>query len=222
MAILASAVLPSTLNIKVKQLEHQPSQLHGFLQLNGHRRVSPRRRMKVTMAQFCEPNKIREQLNIIKERLWETTPETVKDFPWKKAENLLLERLLFVGHKALKLSLVTVFVISSLSDFLYSISRNQELMVPFGLIVGCLMTDFLKETSQEAFRSPEEKGLKWHLLAIGCFFVVVKFVSALSAIRTRVFLLHVANGGLMQALWLWRSLLEEHESNGSSAADAQS
>lgn len=111
--------------------------------------------MKVTMAQFCEPNKIREQLNIIKERLWETTPETVKDFPWKKAENLLLERLLFVGHKALKLSLVTVFVISSLSDFLYSISRNQELMVPFGLIVGCLMTDFLKETSQEAFRSPE-------------------------------------------------------------------
>ncbi|XP_021284491.1 uncharacterized protein LOC110416748 isoform X2 [Herrania umbratica] len=178
--------------------------------------------MKITMAQSGEPKKIREQLNIIKETLWEATPETVKDFPWKKAENLLLERLLFVGQKALKLSLVTVFVISSLSDFLYSISRNQELMVPFGLIVGCLMTDFLKETSQEAFRFPEEKGLKWHLLALGGFFVVVKFVSTFSAIRTQVFLLHVANGGLMQALWLWRSLLEEHESKGSSAADAQS
>ena len=111
--------------------------------------------MKIPMAQFQfgEPNKIKEQLNIVKERLRENTPDSVKDFPWKKAENLLLQSLLFAGKKALKLSLVAFFVLSCLSDFIYSISRNQELMIPFGLIVGCLMTDFLKETSQEAFRS---------------------------------------------------------------------
>ncbi|XVF36477.1 hypothetical protein REPUB_Repub19eG0061800 [Reevesia pubescens] len=235
MALLTSSVFPSTLNFKVKQFEHQPSsQLHGFLsQLNGHHRVSPKCRMKITMAQFGEPNKIKEQLNIIKERLWENTPDSIKDFPWKKAENLLLEKLLFVGKKALKLSLFTVFVLSCLSDFIYSISRNQELMIPFGLIVGYLMTDFLKETSQEAFGSSEGKGLKmkWKLLAIGGFFAVVKFVSTYFAIRTQVFLLHVANGGLMQVLWLWKSLLEENggeEGNllsmqgGSSAADAES
>ncbi|XWS14841.1 hypothetical protein CRYUN_Cryun35bG0043100 [Craigia yunnanensis] len=157
MALLASSVLPSTLNIKVKQFKYQhSSQLHGFLlQLNGHRRVSPKCGMRITMARFGKPNKIKEQLNIIKEKLWEHTPDSVKDFPWKKAENLLLQRLLSVGHKALKLSLVTLFVFSFLSDFIYSISRNQELMIPCGLIVGCLMTDFLKETSQEAFRSSE-------------------------------------------------------------------
>ncbi|XVE55695.1 hypothetical protein DITRI_Ditri03aG0179100 [Diplodiscus trichospermus] len=217
MALLASPVSPSTLNIKVKQFEHQPSsQLHGFLlQLNGHRRVTPKCGMRITMARFGEPNKIKEQLNIIKEKLWEHTPDSVKDIPWKKAENLLLQRLLSVGQKALKLSIVTLFVFSFLSDFIYSISRNQELMIPFGLIVGCFLADFLKET-YEAFCSTEGKGLKlkWQLLAIGGFFVFVKFVSAYFTILTWVFLMHVVNGGLMQVLWLWRSLLEENGGEG--------
>ncbi|XVE95084.1 hypothetical protein REPUB_Repub02eG0065700 [Reevesia pubescens] len=176
MALLPSSVLPSTLNIKVKQFEHQPSQLHGLLlQVNGYRRVSPKCGMKTSMVQFGEPSKFKEQLNSMKE-------------------------------------------------------RNQELMIPFGLIVGCLMSDFLKETFQEVFRSSEGKDLKmkWQLLAISGFFVVVKFVSTYFAMRTRVYLLHVANGGLMQVLWLWRSLLKENGGNllsmqdGSSAADAES
>ncbi|KAK8623447.1 hypothetical protein V6N13_118332 [Hibiscus sabdariffa] len=212
MALLASAVLPSTLNTKVKQYEHQPcsSQLHSFqLQLNSRRRrVSPKCRMKITMAQFGDPNKIKEQLAIIKNKLWENSPESVKSFPWQKAENLLLEKLIIAGQKVLKLSFLAFVVLSCLSDFMFSISRNLELMIPFGLIVGLLMSDFLKETSQEAFRSFEGKDMemKWQLLAMCGFFVVFKFVSAYFAIQTRVFLSHVANGGLMQVLWLWRSL----------------
>ncbi|OMO70954.1 hypothetical protein COLO4_28429, partial [Corchorus olitorius] len=140
----------------VNQFKHQPfSQLHRDLQLNGHRRISPKHRKKIIMAQFGDPNKIKEQLYFIKERLWETTPDSVKDFPWKKAENLVLKKFLFVGKKALKLTLLILFVFSCVSDFINSIAINQELMIPFGLIVGCLMTDFLKETSQVAFPSCE-------------------------------------------------------------------
>lgn len=233
MALLASYAFPSALNIRVKQLEHRPPQLHGFLlQLNGHRRrVSPKCGLRTTMAQFHEPNKIKEQLNIVKEKLWERTSDSVKDFPWKKAQNLLLQRLVSVGKKAWKLSLVTFFIFSFLSDFMYSISRNQELMIPFGLLIGCLMTDFLKETSLAllAFRSSQRSDLnmKWQLLAIGGFFVVVKFVSVYFAIQNRVFLSHVGNGGLLQVLWLWKSLLEENgdlfsAQDGSSAAGAES
>ncbi|GMJ02545.1 hypothetical protein HRI_003923700 [Hibiscus trionum] len=178
MALLASSVLPSTLNFKVKQYEHQPcsSQLHSF----RGRRVSPKCQMKITMAQFGDPNKIKEQLAVIKNKLWDNSPQSVKSFPWKKAENLLLEKLIIAGQKALKLSFVAFFVFSCLSDFMFSISRNQELMIPFGLIVGLLMSDFLKETSREAFRSFEGKDLevKWQLLAMGGFFAVFKFVSA--------------------------------------------
>ncbi|XP_039055331.1 uncharacterized protein LOC120198001 isoform X2 [Hibiscus syriacus] len=211
MALLASSLVPSTLNIKVRQHEHQPCsfQLNSFpLQLSRRRRrVSTTRQMKITMALFGNPNKIKEQLVIIRDKLWENSPNSVKSFPWKKAENLLLDKLIIAGQKALKFFLVTFIVISCLSDFMFSISRNQELIIPFGLIVGLLMSYFLKETSQEAFRSFQGKDLefKWQLLAMGGLFVVFKFVSAFFVIRTKVFLLHVANGGLMQVLWLWKS-----------------
>ncbi|KAG8503187.1 hypothetical protein CXB51_001035 [Gossypium anomalum] len=222
MALLTSSLLPSSLNIKVKQYEHQPccSQLHNF------HRLSPKCHLKITMAQFWEPNKMKEQLNTIKERLWENSPDSVKAFPWKKTENLLLDKLLIAGNKALKLSIVTVFVFSCLSDFIYSISRNQELMIPFGLIVGVVMSDFLKQTSQEAFRSSEGKELemKWQVLWMGGLFVVIKLVCAWFGIGTRVFLLHVANGGLMQVLWQWRSLLAENGpmEDGSTPSSAES
>ncbi|KAK8512395.1 hypothetical protein V6N13_083065 [Hibiscus sabdariffa] len=229
MALLASYVLPSTLNTKVKQYEHQPcsSQLHSFqLQLKSRprRRVSPKCQMKITMAQFGDPNKIKEQLAIIKNKLWENSPESVKSFPWQKAENLLLEKLIIAGQKALKLFFVAFFVFSCLSDFMFSISRNQELMIPFGLIVGLLMSDFLKETSQEAFRSFEGKDMemKWQLSAMCGFFVVFKFVSAFFSIQTRVFLSHVANGGLMQVLWLWRGLEAGNEDSLFSMKDGSS
>nr|KJB14200.1 hypothetical protein B456_002G137100 [Gossypium raimondii] len=222
MALLTSSLLPSSLNIKVKQYEHQSCcyQLHNF------HRLSPKCHLKITMAQFWEPNKMKEQLNTIKERLWENSPDSVKAFPWKKAENLLLDKLLVAGNKALKLSIVTVFVFSCLSDFIHSIYRNQELMIPFGLIVGVLMSDFLKQTSQEAFRSFEGKDLemKWQVLWMGGLFVVIKLVCAWFGIGTRVFLLHVANGGLMQVLWQWRSSLAENGSmeDGSTPSSAES
>lgn len=64
-----------------------------------------------------------------------------------------------------------------------------------------------------------------HLLAIGSFFVVVKFISVCFAIKARVLLLHIANGGLMEVLWLWKRLVKEDEGddgNFSSRQDASS
>lgn len=77
------------------------------------------------------------------------------------------------------------------------------------------------------FLQRSDLNMKWQLLAIGGFFVVVKFVSVYFAIQNRVFLSHVGNGGLLQVLWLWKSLLEENgdlfsAQDGSSAAGAES
>lgn len=49
---------------------------------------------------------------------------------------------------------------------------------------------------------------KKNLIGIGCFFVLVKCLSAYFGIRGKVFLLHVVNGGFMQVLWLWKTLLK--------------
>lgn len=108
--------------------------------------------MKVTMSEFGEPNKVKIQMGAVKEKLWEAIPNSVKDLEWKKAVDILLGRLLFLGQKAFKWSLIVYLIASFLSDFVFSISRNQELMIPFGLLVGCFIADFLNETSQQVFK----------------------------------------------------------------------
>lgn len=102
-------------------------------------------------AQIGEPNKAKLELGTARKRLWDAVPEPLKQFQWKKAENILFERLLLLGRKALKWSLVTFFVFSSLSDVVFSISTNQELMIPLGLLVGCLLSDFFTETLNQLF-----------------------------------------------------------------------
>ncbi|KAG6699113.1 hypothetical protein I3843_08G053900 [Carya illinoinensis] len=151
-ALPAFALLPST--PKFRYVQDQPYQ-QSCLRLRGHHQLSPICSMKVSMAEFGEPNKVKMQIDVVREKLWEATPDSVKEIPWKKAEKILLERLLLLGQNAFKWALVIFFIFSSLSDVIFSISRNQELIIPCGLFVGCLMTDFLKEITNELFRNSE-------------------------------------------------------------------
>ncbi|KAK2660071.1 hypothetical protein Ddye_006604 [Dipteronia dyeriana] len=212
MALPASTLLSLTPKFQIIKLcKHQTSQLQSCSLWGVRYKNSRKCSVKVTVAQMGDPDKVKLQLSIVKERLWEAVPDSAKDFPWQKAEKTMLEKLFVLGQKALKWSLIVLFIFSSLSDAIFSISRNQELMIPFGLLVGHLMTDFLRETLLELFRGSEGKVLQREFLGLGCFFVLVKFMSAFFALQARVFLLHVANGGLMQVLWLWRSLVEEDD-----------
>lgn len=137
------------------QIKHFHCQLRRHSRSCVHYQTFPTCSMKVSMREFRDPNKFKMQINIVRKKLWEVIPDSVKEIPWKKAEDILLERLIFLGQKGLKWTLITLFIFSSLSDVIFSFSRNQELIFPFGLFVGCLMTDFIKETSQELFRHSE-------------------------------------------------------------------
>ncbi|KAJ9166385.1 hypothetical protein P3X46_021151 [Hevea brasiliensis] len=208
---MASSLFTSSPKFQIILFKNQPGQLHRWQFLRAHSHRSPTPFMKITNSQFGKTNKVNLQFSIAKERLWVATPDPVKEFPWRKAGDVLLKRLLFIGQAALKWSLITIFIFSSVSDVIFSISRNQELMIPVGLLIGCLITDYLKEILQEMLQASEDKGLNILLVSISCFFVLVKVISAYFAARTQVFLLHVANGGLLQVLWLWRQLLKEND-----------
>ena len=54
----------------------------------------------------------------------------------------------------------------------------------------------------------QERGKNWQLLVIGCFFVLVRIFAICIAVEPQSFLLHAANGGLMQILWQWRTSLQ--------------
>ncbi|KAM0968219.1 hypothetical protein ACFX1Q_017417 [Malus domestica] len=81
-----------------------------------------------------------------------------------------------------------------LSDIIFSISRNYELVIPFGLFVGCFLTDVLEEALQQLLPSSEENatnGIEKYLFGISYFLAAVKFVSAGLPMQARGFLLHV-------------------------------
>ncbi|KAI3880133.1 hypothetical protein MKW92_018414 [Papaver armeniacum] len=208
MALTASTVAP--FGFQIKLLNSQIFPVHSgsclLLSPNKHRQTIIKCSAKVTgFGQFGDPNKLKMQ----------TFPEPVKEFPWKKAEDIMLQRLLFLGKEALKWLLITLFAFSSLSDILLSISKNKELLIPLGLFIGCVVSDIFKETSKELFpsASAKEGGLKMNLVVIGAFFVFVKVVAAFLAVGGKVLLSHVGNGGLLQVLWMWRKIQEERDSD---------
>ncbi|CAK8569799.1 unnamed protein product [Lathyrus sativus] len=165
--------------------------------------------VKALVADNNEPNEVKMQIGIVKEKLKEVLPSPVQEFPWRKAQHTLLDRLPLLVQEALKWSLIAYFIISSLSDVAYTFYINRELIIPVGLFVGCLMADFLKEISLELFHQLEEIDLKWRRLGLCSLFVLVKLTSTWFSIQWGVFLLHVANGGLMQLLWYWRNFMED-------------
>ncbi|KAI3903448.1 hypothetical protein MKW98_032102 [Papaver atlanticum] len=218
MALTASTVAP--FGFQIKLLDSHIFSVHSgsclLLAPNKHRQTIIKCSAKVTgFGQFGDPSKLKMQVVDFGEKLWQTFPEPVKEFPWKKAEDIMLQRLLFLGKEAFKWSLITLFAFSSLSDILLSISKNKELLIPLGLFIGCVVSDIFKETSKELFpsSSAKEGGLKMNLVVIGAFFVFVKVVAAFLAVGGRVLLSHVGNGGLLQVLWVWRKIQEERNSD---------
>ncbi|CAL0322528.1 unnamed protein product [Lupinus luteus] len=213
MALLPSFPISSSPKLRVKLFQCQPCQAHRCSAIYPTHRTSYTHTLsiKVSKTDHSEPNEVKMQIGIVKEKLRDTLPVPVQEFPWRKAEHLLLQRLLSLAQEALKWSLILFFIFSSLSDIVYTFSINRELLIPVGLFVGCLISDFLKEISQEFFHRSEEKYSKWHLLGMYGLFVLLKFISTWFTIQPRVFLMHVANGGLMQVLWYWRNFMDDAE-----------
>ncbi|MED6198187.1 hypothetical protein PIB30_063691 [Stylosanthes scabra] len=213
MALIPSLAIPSSPKLRVNLFQCQSYQAHRCSEIRlPHRKFSTRTRsvkVKVSTADHNEPNGVNMQIRVFSEKLREAIPTSVQEFPWRKAEHIVLDRVGFLVQEAAKWSLILFFVFGSLSDAVYTFSVNRELIIPAGLFVGCLMADFLKEISQELFHRSEEKDLKWHLLGLYGFFVFVKFISTRFAIQPHIFLLHVGNGGLMQVLWSWKKSMED-------------
>lgn len=143
--------------MQMKSLKSQSFQLHSHLLINVRRcPISVASSFKLpTTSQFRDPSNIKLHMNYVRKKLWDVIPNPIKDFPWKKAEAIALKQFLVTGKEALKWSLVALLIVGSISDIIFSISTNKELLVPFGLFIGCIMAMFLKETSQELFPNLE-------------------------------------------------------------------
>ncbi|KAL6579416.1 hypothetical protein OROMI_009632 [Orobanche minor] len=66
-------------------------------------------------------------------------------------------------------------------------------------------SEFLKDVSQEFFNNNKEENRTWRIFGIGCTFLLLKSVAIQLSLDEQGFVWHVANGGLMQALWHLKS-----------------
>lgn len=125
------------------------------------------------MAEHNEPNEVKMKIGIMREKLKGTIPVFVQEFPWKKAEHIFLEKLLNLAQEAVKWSLVLFLIYSFVSDVVYTLSINRELVIPIGLFAGCLVADFLKEISQELFHRSEVyfEIVVYFIISLFCFCV---------------------------------------------------
>lgn len=173
--------------MQVKLFQCQPGQVYRCSAIHPpHRTFYPRTHsIKVSMADHNEPDEVKMQIGIMREKLREAIPISVQEFPWSKAQHILLERLLFLAQDAVKWSLILFFIISSLSDIVYTFSINRELLIPVGLFVGCHMADFLKEISQELFHRSKVYFELYLFFAVACS--VALFVWLLQSINVLSF-----------------------------------
>ena len=130
---------------------HQPC----IVSYVASQRASSKAPGKLVVAQFRMPDEAKMRMNAVKEQLWKSLPDSIKELPWKKVGDQLLKLLLSHSKEAFKWSFIAWFFLSFPSDILFAISRNQELMMPFGLFAGCFLADFMRETSEELFQQAQ-------------------------------------------------------------------
>ncbi|KAG0492635.1 hypothetical protein HPP92_006033 [Vanilla planifolia] len=112
------------------------------------------------------------------------------------------ESLISLGYDVVKWFLVTVLVVSFISDVFLAVSANREMLVPLGLFIGVMMADFLKESSHQFFENTEQRGNDIQKWGLGLLFVSIRFVFMSFRIRGWMLLSHISNGALMQIIWL--------------------
>ncbi|KAL3812304.1 hypothetical protein ACJIZ3_013572 [Penstemon smallii] len=212
MLLPATPISPSYVLIRSTKIEVCQLRSPFLTNARSHRKSASCSAKFPMMDPFHDPSKIIPYLNYTKEKLWEITPASVKQFPWKKAETVALQELLVLGKETLKWGLIACFAMSFISDVVYSISRNKELVFTFSLFVGCVMANYFDEITKEFVSNQKDEHATWRLLGIGCFLVIVKVIVS----GGKDFLLHAAaaaNGGLMQVLWKLKRLPKQHGSD---------
>lgn len=162
-----------------------------------------------------EPKKVTSYIKGLVDYLWERSPGPVKKFPWKEARSMAIERLLILGHKAFKFSLIALFAISSALDVTTAISLNRELMIPLGLFIGVALADFVKESLQDFYQSMiKDENNATQLWGVGLFFVLLKLITLCFNIQGRLLLSLTGDGGLMQVLWLMKEMQQTQTADG--------
>lgn len=133
------------------------SKLHAFgqsVKLSGLRKNSRHNiscAINMTAGQSDEPWKIKFDHLINKARkLWESSPQPVKIFPWKRAVQNFIQLILDLILAVVKYLSVPLLAVSSLSEMSYCAHAKKLFLVPIPVLIGMAIAEVLKLAALDA------------------------------------------------------------------------
>jgi len=82
-------------------------------------------------------------------KLWDSSPEPVKIFPWNRALDNFIQLILDLILVVVKYLAVPVFAVTSLSEMSYCAHERKLALVPLPVLFGVAVAGILKETALE-------------------------------------------------------------------------
>ncbi|WVZ10745.1 hypothetical protein V8G54_015275 [Vigna mungo] len=147
-----------------------------------------------------------EQLIDKARKLWDSSPEPVKIFPWNKALDNFIQLILDLILVVVKYLAVPVFAVTSLSEMSYCAHERKLFLVPIPVLFGVAVAGILKATALELSPHLKDAEVPWHLIAIAILFTLIKLPGPYYPYWGRIIIPHFANGVLLRTLWfaiLW-------------------
>ncbi|KAK3024542.1 hypothetical protein RJ639_043734 [Escallonia herrerae] len=163
--------------------------------------------VNMTAGESGEPGKLNLDHVLNKARkLWDSSPQPVKSFPWNRALENFIQLILDLGLAVIKYLCVPVLAVSSLSEMSYCIHEKKQFLIPFPLLLGVAVAGVVKETALELSPFLKDAEVPWHLIVSAIFFTLLKLPGPYYPHWGRILIPQFANGGLLRTLWfavLW-------------------
>ena len=98
---------------------------------------------------------VERQQNSATSNTMDKASEPIRAFPWAKAGNVLLRRLLGQLWTVGKWLVIPVLALSVLSELSYTLLQENVLIIPIGMICGIVFAGIMRETALELSPSIE-------------------------------------------------------------------
>ncbi|GAU36690.1 hypothetical protein TSUD_16030 [Trifolium subterraneum] len=139
-------------------------------------------------------------------KLWDRSPEPVKNFPWNTTLGNFIQLVLDLTLAVVKYLYVPVFAVTSISELSYCAHQRKLVLVPIPVLLGAAVAGILKETALELSPRLRDAEVPWHLIAVTIIFTLIKLPGPYYPYLGRILIPHFANGVLLRTLWfaiLW-------------------
>lgn len=163
--------------------------------------------INMAAGQSDDPEKSKlEQVMDKARKLWDSSPQPVKSFPWIRALDNFIQLILDLVLAVVKYLSVPLLVVTSLSEMSYCAHERKLKLVLFPFFLGTAIAGVLRRTALDISPLLKDAEVPWHLICMALFFTLLKLPGPYYPYWGRIFIPHFANGGLFRTLWfafLW-------------------